>query len=337
MRNMNSQEIILANINHEDPPRPGMTFGKGRMNDLLVGVPGPSRTYTEKRWIEGKREYYDDEWGNIWVRMIDGSQSGEIHQPVIADWSDLDTLQVPDYEDPTRYEEMRELFSKPTDKFKLAVVGGWVFNDARYLRKMESYFADMAMYPQELARLHSMVAKVYEAKIRNVGQAGADGILLFEDLGTQTGVLFSPAMFRKFFKEEYARLWGIAHDHGMKVVMHSCGNNWELVDDLIEAGVDCFQFDQPAVYDMPALAAKFHEHKVALWSPIDIQQVLPTGDREFIEAETDHMIECFRGGLILKDYGDLAGIGVKEEWDMWAYQRILQTFGIQTCKGEGDE
>ena len=31
------------------------------------------------------------------------------------------------------------------------------------------------------------------------------------------------------------------------------------------------------------------------------------------------MVETYRGGLIMKNYGDLAGIGVKEEWDDWAY------------------
>ena len=32
---MNSREIILANINHTNPPRCGMTFDRGRRNDML--------------------------------------------------------------------------------------------------------------------------------------------------------------------------------------------------------------------------------------------------------------------------------------------------------------
>lgn len=325
---MTPREIILANINHETPPRPGMTFGGNRMNDMLgVGI-GPSKKYTPKRWIEGSREFYDDEWGNIWVRMVDGSVKGEIHQPVLTDWRQLDALELPDYEAPSRYENMRKVFSQPTDKFKLAHIGGWIFDNARYLRKMEVYLMDMALYPDELKRLHAMVGRAYEAKIRGAGQAGADGIMIGEDLGTQTGLLFSPAMFREFFKAEYTRLMGIAHDYGMKVLMHSCGYNWEVIDDLIDAGVDCFQFDQPAVYDMPALSEKFRARKVALWSPVDIQKVLPTGDRAFIESETERMLETFRGGLITKNYPDLHGIGVKEEWDMWAYHKILEAARI---------
>ena len=69
---------------------------------------------------------------------------------------------------------------------------------------------------------------------------------------------------------------------------------------------------------LDALAALLKERKAALWSPVDIQKVMPTGDRALIEAAAHHMIDLFEGGLICKNYGDLPGIGVKPEWDRWA-------------------
>jgi len=134
-------------------------------------------------------------------------------------------------------------------------------------------------------------------------------------------------MFRSYFKAMYTRLFGIAHDYGMKVFMHSCGQNWAIVPDLLDAGVDVFQFDQPALYNMPRLAALFKERKAALWSPVDIQKILPTGDREQITRFTHQMIDLFQGGLICKNYPDLHGIGVKEEWDDWAYEAICAYTG----------
>lgn len=324
---MNSREIILANINHENPPRCGLTFDRGRITDM-VGCGLRPHGYTQKRWVEGKVEYYDDQWGNIWVRMREGSIKGEIHKPAIEDWSQLDTMQVPDYSHPDCAADMLTLFAQPTDKFKLAHIGGWIFDNARYLRKMEIYFCDMALYPEELDRMHQIVAGVYEQKIHWAGKAGADGIMIGEDMGTQTGLLFSPEMFREYFKAMYTRLMAIAHDYGMKVLMHSCGQNWSIVPDLLDAGVDVFQFDQPAVYDMPKLAALLKERKAALWSPVDIQKILPTGDRALIEAGAREMYDIFEGGLICKNYGDLAGIGVEETWDDWAYQAILERAGV---------
>jgi len=295
---------------------------------MTWGSFGPSKTWRQQRWIEGDREYYDDEWGNVWCRMVRGSRGGEVCRPFLTDWRRLDELRVPDYTDPQRSAEMKRKFSAPTDKFKMASIGGWVFNDSRYLRKLEVYLADMIEYPEHLDRLHEIVAGVYEAKIHAAGRAGAEGITFCEDLGTQTGLLYSPALFRRYFKAMYTGLFGLAHDYGMKVFMHSCGRNWDLLDDLIDAGVDCFQFDQPALYDMPALAEKLRARRVALWSPVDIQKVLPTGDRDYIEAQTDYMLDIFRGRLIMKNYGDLEGIGVRQEWDDWAYRRICARYGI---------
>jgi hypothetical protein len=307
---MNSREIILANIEHTDTPI-GMHFSFG-MNDFHTM--GLQSDYKQKRWTEDKVEYYDDEWGNIWVRMVGGSNKGEIHKPVLPQWSGLDDIVLPTH---------KSVEFPDTDKFKLLGIGGWVFDNARYLRKLENYLVDMALYPDEVGKLNKKVASVYENKIHLAGASGADGIMIGEDLGTQTELLFSPSMFQHYFKDEYTRLMGIAHEYGMKVFMHSCGQNSEIVEDLIDCGVDAFQFDQPAVYDMDWLSSVFSSRKVALYSPLDIQQFLPTGNRQIIESESYRMCDLFKNGLIAKNYTDLHGIGVDPSWDKWAYDCFL--------------
>ena len=107
---MTSREIIQANLNHQKPPRPGLTFDRGRLNDIVTAwtIPGG---YQQKRWTEGNREYYDDEWGNLWVRMVGGSVKGEIFKPAIEDWSQLDSLQPPNYNHPDSSISLRTLFA----------------------------------------------------------------------------------------------------------------------------------------------------------------------------------------------------------------------------------
>jgi uroporphyrinogen decarboxylase len=193
---------------------------------------------------------------------------------------------------------------------------------------MENYFLDMAMYPEELNRLHTMIAEVIEVNIRAAGQGGADAIFFCEDMGTQQGLLFSPAMWRQYFAELYTRLFSLAHEFGMKVIMHSCGRNREIIPDLIDAGVDAFQLDQPTLYDMDELADLFRQRKVALHSPVDIQKIMPTGDRETIVNGANEMCRIFDGFLIGKNYPDLPGIGVDEQWDRWAYEAICEYYNI---------
>ena len=328
---MTPREIILANIAQDNPPRPGLTFDNGRINDFVGTCVSQPAGYTQKRWTEGNREFYDDKWGNVWMRMVDGCQAGEIVSPALKDWSQLDDLVVPqwDVEELTAF--IRKQFAdnpESEEKFRFVGLPGWVFADARYLRKMEVYFMDMAMYPEELHRLHKKIADVYEGLIHAAGKAGSDAIMFCEDMGTQNGLLFSPKMWRNYFGDLYTHLFGIAHEYDLKILMHSCGRNFEIIPDLLTAGVDCFQLDQPTLYDMPALAKLFREHKAALWSPVDIQKIMPTGDREKIENGAREMFGIFEGGLICKNYPDLPGIGVEEEWDMWAYDEILRLSGL---------
>ena len=61
-------------------------------------------------------------------------------------------------------------------------------------------------------------------------------------------------------------------------------------------------------------------------SPVDIQKVLPTGDREFIERRAKEMCELFRaagGGWIAKDYPTYGDIGVDPVWAKWA-QNVIE-------------
>ena len=329
---MNSREIVYANLEHCNPARPGLTFDNNRIDDMCYGCSGYPQGYTPKRWAEGQYEYYDDMWGNTWGRMIDGCAAGEIFKPAIEDWAQLKDYQVPQYDFEEAVNCYRNGFVNGADKFKLAWMPGWVFASSRYLRKMEIYLMDLLLYPEELKQLHEKVAGVFEQLIRAAGKAGAEGIVFCEDMGTQNGLLFSSALWQEYFGKLYRRLFGLAHGCGMKVFMHSCGQNRQILEPLLQAGVDCFHFDQPTVYDMADLAQLLKKYKAALWSPIDIQKIMPTGDRRLIEKGVEDMFKHFEGGLIFKNYSDLKGIGVQEEWDNWAYQAIHNHIKINDHK-----
>jgi hypothetical protein len=120
---------------------------------------------------------------------------------------------------------MRALGCQPTEKFKWAVIGGWIFDNARYLGKMDVSLMAMAIHSAELNRLPAAIASVYEEKIHQAGRTGADGIFIGEDMGTPTGLLFSPKMFRVYFQSLCTQLFGIARDYKTEVFMHPCGQN----------------------------------------------------------------------------------------------------------------
>lgn len=323
---MTAKEIVKANIACSCEDRIAFAFNEkaGRLNDLKSATfRRPSET---RKWEDEKFIYYTDIWGNTWHKIKGMSAKGEVFKPVLEDWSALDTLELPDLDNPAWYEEAKKIAAAEKELFTIGFMS-WPFSVCRYMRKMEIYFMDLIAERERVDILHDRVTTLLEGVIECYGQAGVDAVMFCEDLGVQDRTLMSPDMWREIFRPLYERLTSRAHAFNMKVIQHSCGYNWALIDDLCESGIDCLQFDQPGIYDMPALSEKLKKHGVGLYSPCDIQKVLPTGDRAFIEKETERLVNTFRGGFIATSYGDLKGIGVKPEWDQWAYDTFVRVGG----------
>ena len=320
---MTPRETIRENVRRGKPERIGLNFDGGRHNDFRNVSIGPSPCWKQKRWTEGNVEYYDDEWGNVWHRISHMGSLGEIFRPVLEDWKKLDSYELPRMDDPARFAHIPEKIKSSPDRFHAGSLPGFPFGICRYMRKMEVYLQDLVVEREKVDELHRRVTDLLQQIICRYGEAGCDGIIFAEDWGTQERTLVSPAMWHDIYAPLYRRLCGTAHDYGMDVLMHSCGYNWAILDDLADAGVNALQFDQPALYGLERLAEKFRDRRLCLYSPVDIQKVLPTGDREKIEAEARRMVALFRGGFIAKNYPDLHGIGVKPEWDGWAYEAFL--------------
>lgn len=317
---MTPREVILANLTGTGAPRIGMNFSGGRWNDFIGGALGPVPGYEPRHWTDGPVEYYTDEWGNVWHRFAGMSRGGEVHTPAIVEWSDLERYQWPDIANPSRFTAAAETFALESRRFRVGYLPGFPFAICRYMRKMENYLQDLAMAPDQVDRLHGPVTDLLEEMIRQWALAGADGIFFCEDWGLQNRLLVSPGMWRRVFRPLFERLCGTAHRHGMCVIMHSCGYVWDILDDLAGVGVNAMQFDQPAIYGLERLSERLGRLGMALHAPVDIQTVLPTGDRRRIGNEAQRMVELFSGRFIAKDYGDLHGIGVDPEWDHWAYE-----------------
>ncbi len=50
---MQPREIILANVERRNPQRPGLTFDRGRIDDIL-SCSLSAHGFDQRRWIEGK-------------------------------------------------------------------------------------------------------------------------------------------------------------------------------------------------------------------------------------------------------------------------------------------
>jgi hypothetical protein len=311
-----SREIVQKTIRCEGPERIAMSLPEPYPHDFVWGSLSPDPHWKPSRtFAPDKGAMWEDEWGNVWARLDDFSK-GLVVEGALKDWSDLEAYRFPTWDDPARYEAARETFEKEPDRFRMGGLNHFPFDAMRYLRRMDVFLEDLAAHTEEVRQLADMVVPLLARCIENWAAAGADGVMFGEDWGTQDRLLISPRMWRDVFKPDYAKLCDVARRNGMSVWMHSCGYIWDIIPDLVECGVSVLQLDQPGLFGVDRLAENFGG-KVTFWCPVDIQQVLPTGDEEKIEASARELVEklgAFGGGFIAGYYGDNNSIGVRPEW-----------------------
>jgi len=116
-------------------------------------------------------------------------------------------------------------------------------------------------------------------------------------MGTQRSLWVSPAMYRRFFKKRFSAYCDLAHEFGMKVMYHTCGNVAPLVADFIEAGLDILQSLQPAALGdtLAQLKREYGKH-LCFQGGIDIQGVLPKGTPADVAAHVKNQAAMLAEG-----------------------------------------
>jgi uroporphyrinogen decarboxylase len=147
--------------------------------------------------------------------------------------------------------------------------------------RMDHYLLATGLYPDKVAELSEKLAAIHLKNLEKwLGAVGPyiDVVLFGDDLGGQQGSLISPDAYREFYKPYHKLLWGKAKELAeVKVQLHCCGGIYELLDDLIDAGLDAVNPVQISCRGMdPLRLKKEFGDRLTFWGGgCDTQQVLP--------------------------------------------------------------
>ncbi|MFQ6132398.1 MAG: uroporphyrinogen decarboxylase family protein [Armatimonadota bacterium] len=103
-----------------------------------------------------------------------------------------------------------------------------------------------------------------------------------DDIAYKGATMASPQFLRETFIPALARTCGPVKKAGMKVIFHSDGYVMEVLDDMIEAGIDGLNPIEPlAGMDIGYLKKRYGKHLVLVGN-VDCSQLLPLGSVEEI-------------------------------------------------------
>lgn len=278
-----------------------MRFGA----DVRGFFPDPPDNWKFK--IDPEENTYVDEWG-IKYGMPEGGLYYDIYQPPLqeATLEEIKKFKFPNPHNPGRVRDLKKKYKELYENTSYALIiycpTGGVFEHSYFLRGIEQLYLDMS---SDLRLIDYLAGRLSEWQIdfwENILEAIGDYVQIVQvgdDLGHQNGLLFSPRIYRKYYKKrEEAVISTIKKMTGAKVYFHSCGAIRQVIPDLIEIGIDILNPVQISARDMDSGELKREFGRViTFWGGgCDPQNVLPYGTPNDVREEVKRRINDFASG-----------------------------------------
>lgn len=195
------------------------------------------------------------------------------------------------------------------DRFLAGVSGG--FNVMPLFGGMENGLMEYYFNPETVKRALEYYGKIENFMDRYYIRGGVDQVFVEIDPATTTGPLMSPDMFREICFPAMKKRVESIKKYKDKVMMHSCGNTWKLMDMFIEAGIDCNQSLQTgAGMDIRLLKEKYGD-RMSYWGGVSVEKLI-MGTVEEVREDVRYAMRygAPNGGFILGPSHSIA-YGVK--------------------------
>ncbi|MGE5528207.1 MAG: uroporphyrinogen decarboxylase family protein [Patescibacteria group bacterium] len=256
-------------------------------------------------------EGYTDEWGIRWRRSAGGRYYDIVASPLRdADLVDLSRYRWPATHDPEALREVKAEAKRLLEQTDYALVADplapAIFEPAWYLRGLDQFLTDLVLDRAFADRLLGNILQhrleFFEAFLDAVGNS-VQVVVLGDDLGMQDRPLLSPSLYREMIKPRHRELFQFIKSRTKaKIFLHSCGSIIDLIDDLLDAGVDILHPLQTTAARMePEELKRRFGDRLVFWGAVDIQRVLPAANDAEFEAYLQRIIGSLgrQGGFVL--------------------------------------
>ena len=238
------------------------------------------------------------------------------------DRPDERTLTAPgffeDYDDPADVEkfpwpdpalyldvvESRRLAKEANPEYiRMGVMWSAHFQDACSAFGMEKALMVMLLNPEMFQAVIDRITDFYlkaNGLFYDATKGYLDAVLIGNDFGSQYGLMVDPDSLRNYVFPGTKKIIDQAKSYGLKVIHHSCGSIFPVIEDLVNLGADVIHPIQALAQDMDAVTLKENfEGKAVFCGGVDAQHLLVNGTPEMVTKKVKELKQLFPTGLII--------------------------------------
>jgi uroporphyrinogen decarboxylase len=172
-----------------------------------------------------------------------------------------------------------------------------VFETSAGILGLQGALETLALEPEKMHELFRRIASWASKYADHCIDSGADTIHISDDWGRNDALMFSPKAWWEHVEPTERITVEHVRSRGAYVSLHCDGYFWDVVDGVIDMGVQCVHpIQQSAGMDMSRFKSEFGD-RLTIYGGLDVRTTLGSGDLAAIRQEVaDRMRQLKPGG-----------------------------------------
>jgi uroporphyrinogen decarboxylase len=179
---------------------------------------------------------------------------------------------------------------------KIAAMLGYIFVAVWQLMGFERFCMGLVQDPDLVQKLFEKAGGIQIGVLERMLQFDSVGVVIHsDDIAYSEALMISPQHLRQYFFPWLKRVAEVCHAHDVPLIYHSDGKLDEVLDDLVECGVDGLHPIEPKAMDIVQLKQDYGG-RLALLGNVDLSYTLTRGTPEEVAAEVIHLLHTVAPG-----------------------------------------
>lgn len=172
-----------------------------------------------------------------------------------------------------------------------------IYESVWMLMGFETFVTALVENPSLVERMFQKIGELHYNMIKTVASMEHVGAIWYtDDIAYAGGLFVSPAIYRQHLFPWMRKMKDVCRQRDLPFLFHSDGNLWEVMEDLIEIGVNALHPIEPKAMDIAEVKRRVG-HRLCLIGNIDLGYTLTRGTPEEVRAEVRERIRvCAPGG-----------------------------------------